>query len=352
MRQRVAESAWGLALAVVEVQKARLRHALEVAAEVGIDVLVDGSGVGDEVVDPLVRLQGRAALGVDPQVPRPQPVQAQVLALAIQQSPGHGQDRLLDGLVEPEAVLGRVVETVLLAVRVIAEVSKARVPGDLLPQVVHPVEQTRDGVAPLDVGLELVAERALAHRAVVDLQVRPHLLGRLLRAVPVDGHRPDHLGPLGRQLRQLREQRHVGFAEQFHLVAEAPHGCLEVRRHVAELDEPALQPDALLVGLRPDVALEPQARRLALGVGGVAHVREVGQGRGLGEHRLELGPVGEPLLDIAVVHRPGRQLLVVGHDVPPRGVLEPVGRIRQCYHHTPAEMLQRSWLEIFSASTA
>src|SRR5207247_6105646 len=104
---RVAESAWCLALAVVEVQKARLRHALEVAAEVGIDVLIDGSGAGDEVVDPRVRLQWRAALGVDPQVPWPQPVQAQGLALAIQQSPGHRQDRLLDGVVEPEAVVDR-----------------------------------------------------------------------------------------------------------------------------------------------------------------------------------------------------------------------------------------------------
>jgi hypothetical protein len=63
---------------------------------------------------------------------------------------------------------------------------------------------------------------------------------------------------------------HVGLAEKLHLVAKPPHDGLQAPSHIAELDQPRLQPGALLVGLRIDLACEAQVCLLVLGVGGVA----------------------------------------------------------------------------------
>ena len=260
----------------------------------------------------------------------------------LEQSVDGRLDRHLDSLVKPEAVIGRVVEAVLLAVRIVAKVVEARVLRDLLAKVVHAVEEVGQRVALLDVGLEHRAKGALADAPVVALQVGNHLGRRLLFAVPVDGHGADRLRPAGGELGQLGEQRYVGFAEKLHLVAEAPHHGLEPWPDIAELDQSPLEPCALLVGLRVDLAAESQARRLEPHVGRVAGVGEVRQRRRLGKQRFELRPVGEPHLDVGSIKRAIGQLFVIWRDVLPGGVLERLGRVRQSYHDAPAHILQRA----------
>src|SRR5450759_1943538 len=104
-----------------------------------------------------------------------------------------------------QAVVRRVVETVLFEMYVIAEVCEAGVSADLLAQVVHPVEDVRQHRALLDVRLGAQPESALAHGAVGRLEEWEELRRGLLLAVPLDGHRAVDLGPLRLELRKLGE---------------------------------------------------------------------------------------------------------------------------------------------------
>src|SRR2546427_4329566 len=185
------------------------------------------------------------------------------------------------------AVLWRVIEAVLFAVGEVAIVWEAGVLGDALAKVVHAVEDSGQNVALLDIGLRSQPESALADVAIVDLEEWQELRGRLLLAFPDDRHRAIDLVPLGRQLGELREKWDVGLVEEIHLVPKALDHRFEAGSHIAELDEPTLQPHSLLVRARSDLGSEPQLGRLELGVGRVARIREVGEGRRLPQKRIE-----------------------------------------------------------------
>ena len=231
----------------------------------------------DEAVHVFVWPEWSSPFGINGEVPRPQPAHAQMRAPAFLQPPDCGQHRRLDRLVKAKAIVGRVVETIFLSMRVVAEVVEPRIRGDPLTQVIHAVEESRQHVALIDVRLEHLAERALAYGAVVFLQEWRHLRRCLLLALPIDRHGADRLGPFGRQLREVRMQRHVGRAEDLHLVAKSLDHGLEAGPDVTELHEAPLQLRPRLLGAWCDLAAEPQLRLFALAVGGVDCVCEVRQ---------------------------------------------------------------------------
>ena len=321
-RQRVAKAAGRLALAVVEVEQAGVRHRLELAPKVRLHVGEDVAGVANEVAHVGVRPQRCPSFGIDQLVPRPELIHAQVGAPTLLQAFDGGQHRLLHGFVKAKAVVRRVVESVFLEVRVVAVVLMTGVLGDGLAQVVHAVEEVRQGVALLDVRLVHPAKCAFAHLPVVVLQERRHPRGRHLLAIPVHGHRADHLRPFGRKLRELGLERHVGRAEELHLVAKPLHGRLEARADISQLDEALLQLRPLLLGSRCDLAAEPELRFLRLGVGRVSRVREIRQRGGLSDQGLERRPVLKPRFDVAPIQGPRRELFVEGQEVAPARVLK------------------------------
>src|SRR2546422_4697388 len=75
-------------------------------------------------------------------------------APALVQTPDRGQHCRLDRFVKSKTVVGRVVKSIFLAMRVVAEVVESRVRRDPLTQVVHAVEEAGQRVALLDVRLE------------------------------------------------------------------------------------------------------------------------------------------------------------------------------------------------------
>src|SRR2546428_7717365 len=94
-------------------------------------------------------------------------------APALVQTPDRGQHCRLDRFVKAKTVVGSVVESIFLAMRVVAEVVESRVRRDPLTQVVHAVEEAGQRVALLDVRLEQLSGRAPAHRAGVVPPVPP-----------------------------------------------------------------------------------------------------------------------------------------------------------------------------------
>src|SRR5258708_12586609 len=181
------------------------------------------AGAGDELVDRLVRLEGGPALGVAPCVPRPQPVEPHVRSPLFEQPLDRGLDRPLDRLMEAEGVVGRVVEAILLEVRVVAKVLEPGVLRHLLAKVVHAVEEACQRVALLDEWLEHRAKRALPNAPVVVLEEWKHLLRSLFDAVPVDGHRADHLPPAGAKPGELAAEPDLRLPDSLPLLADPPH---------------------------------------------------------------------------------------------------------------------------------
>jgi len=115
-RERLAVTARSLALAVVQVEQVCLRHAAVVTAELGVDMGEDIGGSADKRRDVCERLQRSATLGVRRYVPRPERVDAH-LSPSPPQDALHGRHhRGLDRLVKAQAVVRRVVETILFEV--------------------------------------------------------------------------------------------------------------------------------------------------------------------------------------------------------------------------------------------
>ncbi len=146
-----------LALAVVQVEQLRLGDPAVVAAELRFDMCKYVAGSIDQGRDVREGLQWRAAAqGVQSHMPAPPP----------HQPLDRRQHRRFNGLVKTQAVVRRVVETILIEVRKVAIVCEAGVSGDLLSQVVHAVEDAREHPATLDVRLGPQPEGAFSHRAV------------------------------------------------------------------------------------------------------------------------------------------------------------------------------------------
>src|SRR6266852_4433687 len=202
--------------------------------------------------------------------PRPELLQPHPTPSLFVDSLDRRQHSLFDRHVKPQAVLGCVIETVLLAMRKVAEIGEAGVPGDFLPQVVHAVEEAGQHVALVDVRLCTQLECPLAHVALRGLQERNELGRGLLLARPFDGHGRVDLGPLRAQLGELCEDGHVGLVEELHLVAEPLDHRLQAGADVSELDELFLQAHPLLLRRRRDLRSKTQLRRLLLRVRRVA----------------------------------------------------------------------------------
>ena len=103
---------------------------------------------------------------VDGDVPRPQLADAHFLLAPLEDSRRGRAHRLLDGFMEPHAVVGRVVEAILLAVDEVAIVLESCVVSDLLARGQHLVEDAGQHAAPFEVRLRAQLEGPLANRPV------------------------------------------------------------------------------------------------------------------------------------------------------------------------------------------
>src|SRR5260370_20846583 len=140
---------------------------------------------------------------------------------------------------------------------------------------------------------------------------------RFLLTVPLDGHRSIELVALRSQLGEVSEQGHVRLVEELRLIAKPLEHRLDARTYVVELDQSFLESPSLFLGPGRDLGSETELRRFSIWIGCVARVSEVGQGRSLGEQRLESGPIGQPPLDVRGVERSRRKFLVVRQDFLP-----------------------------------
>src|SRR2546425_9308370 len=111
-------------------------------------------------------------------------------APALVQAPDRGQHCRLDRFVKSKTVVGRVVESIFLAMRVVAEVVESRVRRDPLTQVVHAVEEAGQRVAPLRLTLLQLSGTALPPRTGVVLPGPRPLRRRLFLARPPPPPRP------------------------------------------------------------------------------------------------------------------------------------------------------------------
>ena len=199
-RQGLAETAGRLALAVVQVEKPGVVHRFEVIVEVGVDVGENAGGAIDVRAHVLERLEGRPPGRVHSQVPRTQRLDAHPPAPSFVDAVDRRKHRLFNRDVKSHAVLWRVVEAVLIAMREVAKVGEACVRGDLLPEVIHTIEDAREHVTLLDEGLRAKLESALAYLAVDGLEEGQQLRGRLFFAFPRHRHRAVDLDPMRGQL--------------------------------------------------------------------------------------------------------------------------------------------------------
>jgi len=286
-RQHLAVASRSLAFTVVQVKQIRVGHAAVVGLEIGIDVAENISGAIDESPYVSEGLEGRTALRVRGDIPRPQRVKAHPAAPPLHQPSNRWKHSGLNRLVKAHAVVSCVVKAILLAMGVVAEVVEVRISSHLLAQVVHVVEDARELIPQLDVRLGSVLERALAHCSVVRLEKGAKLSGSFFLALPFHRHRTVDLRPFGLELRQLGEKGHVGLGEQLHLVLESLNRRFEARPHVIKLDQAFLQPHPLLAGFRRDLHPEPQLRRFAIGIRGVARIGEACKSAGFRQQRLE-----------------------------------------------------------------
>ena len=130
----------------------------------------------------------------------------------------------------------------------------------------------------------------------------------------------------GRLLLELAHDRHVRIAEDLDGCAEAPQRGLQRRRGVARRHQPLLQRDAPFLRLREDLHREAEMVRLRFLVPGIDRVADHRPAGGLGEHRLEARPVGEPLLHPVVIQLPRREGIEVRADVTPGSLRQGLGR--------------------------
>ena len=242
-------------------------------------------------------------------------------------------DVTLHRVVEAFAVSRRIVEPQLGLEHVIAERAEPRVPCDLLPERVHAVEQGREIRPRVHVWRRARAERALAHIPVGLFQEGCQLRQGQLLPVPGRRHASRDALVRGRLLLEFAHDRHVHIAENLDGGSEAPQRGLQRRRRVPRGYEPLLQRNAPFLGLRQDLHGEPEVVGLRFLVPGVDCVADHRAAGGLGEHRLETRPVGEPLLHPGVVQLPCRESIEMRADVIPGSLREGLGRGGQCQRH-------------------
>src|SRR5688572_14209758 len=108
-----AVAAWRFVLPALEIEKPFVRHERELATELPVHTVEDRLCPVDERGHILERSQRLHPLELDAQVPRPNAVQTEPLAAIFELPLDGGDDGPLDGVVEPRAIRGGVVEPVL-----------------------------------------------------------------------------------------------------------------------------------------------------------------------------------------------------------------------------------------------
>ena len=111
---------------------------------------------------------------------------------------------VLDGVVEAEAILGRVIEALVIGEGVGAEIGEAGGMGDLVAQDEELVEEFLELVGVLQAALDDGFPRGFAAGAVGFLLDAAHAGERLFLAVELDGHAAADFLVLLRELRDLR----------------------------------------------------------------------------------------------------------------------------------------------------
>ena len=235
----------------------------------------------------------------------------------------NGDQVFLDRGVVLLAVGRRIVKPVVLAEFIVAIILKAGVLGDLRANRDHLIENLVElfGLLHIPVGRRLPG--ALTQIAVGLGQKDPHPAHRVVFAVKSHRHRPGHRLVLLAKQCILGLQRHVGFAEQFHVAADLVkiHIIATVVQadFIGGRDHLAIQ----LVGQRLDGRLHRFDKRLVgLGPGGVVGLAGHAdienrldlcdggfQLRAVADERLDIGRGGErPLQQLLI--QPGHDLLI------------------------------------------
>ncbi len=324
-REAGAEPARPLARAAFEIEQPLVDHRPELGAEDRVDLGEDRPGASGELANAVVGLQRRPAQRILPGVPRSQRVDAHLLLAPFQPATDRRHDGLLDGVVPRATVVGGVAVAVLGLEDVIEIRLVAGVAGGLLSQPELGVEDVRQRLALLDVGLELEPECLLAHVGVLVEQVLRQPRDGNLLTLPVDRHAAGDLA-VGRVVAlQLALQRHVLLAEEIPIRAHFSQRHVKIVAGVAGVEQLVGETDRRLVALRSDVLREPQERRFLLGVGRVDGVGDVGAGTRLHQRGFERGPLGQPRFDpgrVIGVERSLGEGGVPGGDIVPRGVGE------------------------------
>jgi hypothetical protein len=143
-----------------------LPHDAELLAEDRIDFREDGLDAGDEFIDRVIGFEGSLAVRIDSDIPRAQGGESHGGSTLLQAAANCGEHGLRDGIMEGDAIIRRVVEAMQGGERVVAEVGKPGVVGDLLPLLELGIEDVSQLIALVDVWLKLKPEGTLAEIAV------------------------------------------------------------------------------------------------------------------------------------------------------------------------------------------
>src|SRR5919201_1926057 len=144
-------AAWRLPLPALEVEQAVVFHHPEPPSQFRIEPIEDVPSPFDELASTLEGTQGWPAERVDADIPRPEGVDSELLAVLGEDPLRGGNDPLEHGFVERVTIGGRVVVPMLFDVRVVAKVRETSLAGDLLTQPVLIAEKLGELIPPLDI---------------------------------------------------------------------------------------------------------------------------------------------------------------------------------------------------------
>jgi hypothetical protein len=300
--ERALVAAGRLALAVVEVDELLLAQDLEIIAEARVEL-------GKNVVALLQQLGGfgegmerRAVVGIDAEVPGSQAPDAEAAAALLVQLAHEGDDVMLDGGVEAEAVVGGVVEALVVGEGVGAEIGEPGGERDFVAELEELIEDVFQFVGVLEAAGGDGFPGGFAAGAVGFLLQAGHAGEGLLLALELDRHgAADFLVLLG-------EPGDGGFARDVFLAVDLDLGLGAAAvdgvegRELLELGQGAeFLEQRKLARLEPGVDDFDNVEvglfaRLVVGLAG--HV-DVGDGGRLAERGADFAVGGEPGFEFA-----------------------------------------------------
>ena len=330
--QRVAVAAGRLPGPRLEIEQSFGHHGAELAAKFGIDRGKDPRGGALQLGHIVVRYGRSGPPGIDAQVPGPEVVEPHAPTAVLQCTKAGRHHLRLDGVVQPFAVGGRVVEAALRGEDVVPVVGEVGIARHGLPQLHQPVEQRGKLVVRRHIRQVPSAPCGFAHAAVVALEKGREARQRHPFAAPLGRHRARDLLVLRREPFRLGHQRHVRFAKDLDRGPEPLERGLQVGAVGADRDEPFRQRHLGFLELRHHFGGEPQVNGLLRFVSGVAGVPDHRQRRGLGHELVESRPARQPGLQRPRVERRELQLAIERRERFPRRVGKAGAGVRQRDH--------------------